>query len=288
MCANTSATCPTASSVRSIRTPFFICLVASLLAASACTSLGPMPGMTMANAVPDPRPGAEVQFALVPGFRLSEGVKENVDKGHPMPQSSVWLEPGVLLDKGRGLGFGMRLVGGDDDHWVEPMLRYRTFIDDHKRLAVTGVVYGTAASGEEKRATYDMMRLGGEFGVDVRVTPVHRWVELHLTGGASITGLWANGTYCMNKDTGYGRDCDMDKDDPPDAKVSAETALPGFFVGAHVDLARDVPYIQGIRLGLVMAGGTQPAFKDGQPRADQPWFSYGAQASVAFGASKPD
>ena len=254
-----------------------------LLAGGACTSLGPLPGMTVANAVPDPRAGGELGFAAVPGTVLSDGARERVDKAEPMPQLSAWFEPGELLDQGKGLGLGMRYFGGGDDGVYEPMIRYRTWLGDHKRVAIMGVAYGTIASGEDLGATYDMTRMGGELSVDVRATPINRWIELHLTGGASLTGLWASGHYCVNKDTGYGRDCDEKDGERPDTTVSVQTAVPSAFVGAHIDLLRDIPIIHGVRLGLIMAGGLQPEFRFGEHEDEQPWFSMGGHISFGIG-----
>lgn len=256
----------------------------ALALGGGCTSLGPMPGMTVANAIPDPRTGVEVGFAAVPGTVLSDGAREHAQRATPMPQLSGWFEPGDLLEKGKGIGVGLRYVGGDNDNFLEPMFRYRTWLDDHKRVALMGVLYGTHASGADNQATYEMTRLGAEFDVDVRATPVSPWVELHFTGGASLTGIWANGSYCMNAATGYGTDCS--EDHAPDADVSIQTALPSVHVGTHVDLLRDLPVIHGIRLGVMVAAGLQPTFQHAEVGHGVAWFSTGFQASVGFGGPK--
>ena len=261
-------------------------LFAALLASSGCTSLGPMPGMTVANAVPDPRTGAEVNFAAVPAAMLSDGARADVDEFSPAPQLSAWFEPGELIDRGQGIGIGLRYLGAGGD-FFEPMFRYRAWTDDNKQVAVMGVLYGTTATGEERRAQYKMSRLGAEFDVDVRVTPISRWIELHFSGGGSVTGVWADGKYCMNEETGYGRDCDMDKDDRPNAEVSIKTAVPAVHVGMHVDLLRDIPVIHGVRIGVMVAAGLQPTFQNAEVGHWMPWFSTGFQGSVGFGGPKP-
>ncbi len=264
-------------------------IVVGLLAGSACTNLGPMPGVTMANAVPDPRTGVEAQFAAVPGFFLSDGAREHpANETGPRPQFAGWFEPGTLIDNAQGIGVGLRYVGGDSDGWAEPMFRYRGWLDEDRQFAAMAVLYGTVASGEERRATYNMTRVGAELGFDLRVTELSRWFELHFTGGASLTSLRAHGTFCVNEDTGYGRDCDIEKDDPADTSVAIQTMMPGGYVGAHIDLFRGVPVVHGVRLGLVLAAGQRPEYRYGESGPDRLWYSLGAAISVGLGESLPD
>ncbi len=267
------------------RTLLLICL----LAGSACTNLGPMPGMTMSDPVPDPRAGLHGQFGAVPGYFLSDGAREHPSiETAPLPQLAAWLEPGTLIDQGKGLGVGLRYVGGDGGGWFEPMFRYRSYLDDTKQFAASGVVYGTVASGQEARATYGMTRVGGELGFDVRVTPANEWIELHFTGGVSLTHIRAQGSYCINLETGYGRDCDTKKDDQPDTTVAVLTALPAGFIGAHVDVFRDLPVLHGARLGVVLAAGLRPEFRYGEVGDKRMWYSIGAQIAVGVGETLED
>lgn len=263
--------------------PTFIgCALAWALLSGGCTTLGPMPGMTVANPLPQSRIGGEVQIAVVPGYYLSEATQQRVDAGGAMTQLGAWFEPGSLLEQAKGLGVGARFLseGGGQ---IEPMLRYRTWLDDQERIALAGVFYGTQASAEASGADYRMMRGGAELVVDVRVTPKNRWAELHLSGGASLTALSATGHYCMNDKTGYGRDCDDGKPEPDMASVSFDGVLPSAFVGVSGDFFRGVPVLQGVRLGTWLAGGTMPRFEFGERAHDQSWFSWGLNLELGIG-----
>jgi hypothetical protein len=273
-------------------------LLASALAVQAggpgCTTLGPMPGMTMASPIPQSRTGVELQAALVPGYYLSDSVKADGNVGTAIAQGAAFFEPGTLLSDAdaapslRGLGFGLRLVGNDGDHYVEPMLRYRRHLDAEERVAFALVGYGSATSAASNGASYEMTRAGLEFGVDIRATPRSRWIELHMTGGAALTGLWGSGRYCLDAESQLGRDCDSAAGEQAGATARVGAALPSIFVGSYVTALRELGFLHGVRFGMVLAGGVLPELRPQEELDHRAWFSWGLELSVGFGAGGGD
>jgi hypothetical protein len=242
-----------------------------------------MPGTTaLASTSPEPRAGAEVHGAIVPGFYLSNATQQDPDHDH-LGQLAVMFEGGDLVSA-PGLGVGGRWVsGGDDTGYFEPMIRYRWFLDDDNRLAMGLVAFGTVASGEAHGASYSVGRGGLELGTDIRATAESRWLELHLIGGASITAIGGDGTYCMNADSGYGIDCDGDQVGETTADLTgvypASYVGLGFVFARHLDIA-----LHDIRLDTYLAGGTLPRIRFAE-LSDSPesWFTWGASLSFGFG-----
>lgn len=128
-----------------------------------------------------------------------------------------------------------------------------------------------------------MARFGGEVGLDVRVTPANRWIEVHVTSGASATGTWATGKYCARED-GYATDCDPEAGIFSNRKADVAGVFPAAFVGLSVDLFRDIPVLHGMRLGATAAGGTYPYLGNEEEPGSSAWYGFGLDFSVAFGA----
>ena len=248
---------------------------------SGCTQLGPVAAVSGASAVPHRHADAELQVAGVPGYYLSEGVGQQPN-GTPIRQLSGMVEPNDLIGV-EGLGAGARYVGGGDgDGYFEPMLRYRRWLGDEQRLSLMAVGFGTHASGEAKQASYQMTRLGGELGMDVRLTPPSSWAELHVQSGAGLSQLFADGKYCMNVDTGWGRDCD--DNELPNASVEVSGLFPVFYVGASVDIARHLDlFLHGVRIGGWAAGGTLPSAQHGEQVDARNWAAGGLGLTLGLG-----
>ena len=260
-----------------------VCVVAALVAAG-CTTLGPMPGMTMANPLPTTgdRPGVELQAGMVPGFYMSQGVEEQASEYTVQPQYAGWFEPGSLLGPASGLGVGLRFVGGGGNLW-EPMVRYRLYVDDDERVALSVVGFGTYAEGSDKGASYSMGRGGAEVTFDARLTPKNRWAELHVSGGVSVTGVGAEGRWCSNPATGWAQRCE--DGEATDVHREITTALPAAFIGLSADLFRDVPVFHGLRIGAWFAGGIMPELRSKPATEDQPpWVSAGMSVTAGLGA----
>lgn len=241
----------------------------------------------MASYVPQSRPGLEFQMALVPGAHLSDSVQENdedITKLAHMGQLAIHLNPGEWFGEASGITFGTRIVDGGDSHpLVEPMIRYRRYIDPNDRFAVGAVLYGTYNDGEHEGSSFEMTRFGGEVGMDVRVTPASAWFEVHVSYGASATGLWASGKYCRAED-GYARDCDPTAGLLANTHVDMSGVFPSGFVGLSLDLLRGVPVFHGFRLGASAAAGTYPYFGAKEEAGSGAWYGFGFDLSVAFGA----
>jgi|GEM_PF-537189 len=258
----------------------------ALAVGPGCTTLGPMPAMTALNPVPEQRTGVEVQAGFVPGFFLSDTVQEAPDPSrNPMPQLSVLFDPGELLAV-RGLSLGARYVGGDDSHGiVEPMLRYRFFVDDDERFALGFVGFGTYATGSADGTSYTAIRVGLETSTDIRLTPKYRWIELHLNAGAAMTVIHAEGDYCTDP-AGFGDACEGHH--TPDTHAEVTGAYGTLFIGAYLDFFRHTDWsIHPVRLGIVMAGGTMPQIRMGeQEDTDGSWYSIGLNLITGFGAAE--
>lgn len=255
--------------------------VLMLVVGTGCTTLGPVPGMTAVNAVPAGRADVEAQAAAVPGYYLSSAVQQD-GKGTPIKQASAMVEPNELIHV-PGLSAGARYVGGDNDGYFEPMLRYRHWLGSDQRVAFAVVGYGTHASGSDNAASYKMTHVGGELGFDVRATPTSPWAELHLQGGAAVSGLFTSGDYCRDVDTGFGVDCG---DNQPDTHAKVSDAYPSFFVGSSLDFARHLPvFFHGARLALFMGGGWMPEVQHGESTRRRGWASAGASLTLSLGAA---
>ncbi|HIA03127.1 MAG TPA: hypothetical protein EYN66_14680 [Myxococcales bacterium] len=261
-----------------------LCLLYSGLIISACTTLGPMPGITALSPVPNDRTGVEIQSGYVPGFYLSDAVQENPN-GDIMVQFSGMFDPGEWLPV-KGLSMGARYVTGSSSKGIiEPMIRYRRHLDKDQRIATQVTAFGTHASGGSEGASYEATRGGIELSTDIRVTPKFKWIELHVTGGSSLTLISANGSYCSNNN-GYGMKCE----DGQSADTHTDTfgAYPALFVGSYLDFFRHTDwYIHNLRVGFYMAAGRMPRVRHGkQEDIDQSWHSYGVNVIAGFGAGK--
>lgn len=237
-----------------------------------------MPAVTGASVVPE-RAGVEVQAALAPGYFLSSAAKEEAH-GSAVQQLSGFVEPGDMIGL-PGLAIGARYVGGADDApYLEPMVRYRLSLAD--ALSIGAVGYGTHAKGSAAHASYEMTRGGVEASGDFRLTPESRWIEIHLLGGGSLTGLSAKGAYCQAA-TGYATSCE---DRAADASARTGGLYPAAFGGIALDIAKHDGVLHGMRALAIGAGGTMPHVRWGEQAAARTWFSWGIALSVGVGASE--
>lgn len=242
-----------------------------------------MPGPTLASVRPESRPGVEAHFAGVPGYHLSDAAQGDAGgehRGGRMAQLGGWLDLGGLIEPADGLGVGFRAV----EDVYEPMVRYRRWLGDDRRVALGVVGFGTYATDSEKSAEVRYWRVGGEVDADVRLTPINRWAELHLQTGFGVTGLSASGEYCQDDLTGFAVDC-PEPGDPAGSRVSA--AVSGAFltgtVGLSVDLFRGIPVLHSVRLGVLFAGGSMPQVRSGEQVKDTGWYSAGFDLEVGLG-----
>jgi len=253
-------------------------------AAIGCTTLGPMPATTAVSAVPVGRAGAEFQLAAVPGYYLSSSVGQS-PKGAAISHLSMLVEPDKLIGV-PGLIVGGRAVGNSDSgFYPEAMAGYRSVLDDGRRFAIAGVLFGTHASTTRQSASYSATRIGAEAALDWRATPDSNWLELHLLGGASLTGLNAGGVYCLAANGQYGVDCA----DPPANLTSANASgvYSALNAGIALDLGRHLRAIfHGGRLALLAAAGTMPTVIGGQQQSARTYASLGLSLGFGFGASE--
>lgn len=256
--------------------------LAALCLCMGCTTLGPMPGMTMANPAAEARPTSEVSFSAVPGYHLSDTVQEQPE-GAAIPQISGFFEPGELISA-PGLGFGGRWVFDEDDiGYFEPMVRYRYALTPEVSSAI--VAFGTHARGAANGASYTLNKGGLEFITDIMAVEVFPWAELHFMGGASFVLIDASGQFCTNEETGYGRDCN--DNERGDTAVEAFGVYPSAFVGASVEFVKGYESVfHGLRIGAFTAGGQMPAIRFAEQEDARPWFEMGATISVMMGARR--
>jgi len=255
--------------------------LALLLATSGCTTLGPMPATTGASFAPAARPDVTLSAGAVPGYFLSTSVQQE-EKGASVWQGSVLVEPDRWIGL-PGAVIGGRYVGkSDQGGYPEPMLGYRTRLGEERRLALGGLLYGTHASGESERASYEAWRGGGEVGADFRITPESHWLELHVFGSAALTALSAEGEYCLDADLRYGVDCNEML-----LPVSAEARgfYPSFDAGLGFEVARHLSSVfHGVRLDLQIGAGTMPTVVGAEQTSARTYAAVGGGLSVGLGA----
>jgi hypothetical protein len=256
-----------------------------LVSACGCTTLGPMPAVTGSSPLPAERPNVELQGGAVPGFYLSSTVQE-LPKGSPIGQAAAMIEPGEAIGL-PGAAIGGRWVNGEaGDGYVEPMLRYRRFVDDDQQFAAAATAHGAYASGGERNASYEATRAGLELAFDARLTPISNWVELHIVGTLGAFALFADGNYCLDTQGKYGSDC-PEPGDPPVERVRAEAngLFPAVSGGVALDVARHLESVfHGGRVTAMAAGGTMPHVVAGQHTGTKFYGSAGLLAEISFGA----
>lgn len=260
----------------------FVPLAAALLA--GCTALGPMAATTGIAPVPAGRPSFEGSVGAMPGHYLSAGVQAD-PKGAAIGQAAILVEPDSIIHV-PGLVVGGRYVGSaTSGGYPQPILGYRTYVGSDHMVAVSALGYATHGSGSRKNAEYSATHGGAEAGVDFRVTPEYEWFELHLGATASLTGISAQGTYCVDSESRYGVDC-------PDMPTSRTTASAGGLYPSGVGLvAIDVGRrlkgeFHGARVALMMGGGTMPRVVSGQQEGAQPYGSAGLSLTVGLGEAR--
>ena len=243
-----------------------------------------MPAMTGIPTAPLERPGVQLQAALVPGYYLSSTVTEE-PKAAQIPQLAGVFEPDELIAV-PGLLAGARYAGSHSaGAALEPLIGYRTYLDDDKRFSLATLGFMAYASGAQKGASFTALRGGLEAGVDARLTPPSHYAELHTNLGATFTGLNADGQYCLGPDARYGVDCPTDGSGVP-VLASASGIFPSGHAGLSLDFAQRlrVPF-QGVRLAADLAGGTLPTVVGGQQHNAQLFGSAGLSLTVGIGAN---
>ena len=259
-------------------------VVAVLALLSGCTSLGPMPSTTMIPALPAGRPGLELGLGAAPGYFLSSGVTEE-PRGAGLPQLSLLFEPDRLLGL-PGLIAAARVAGTEEaGTFLEPMIGYRRAHGSRFAWGVVG--YGTRSSKTNREAHYSATRMGVEGMTDVRVTPSWRWLEIHLELGASLTGLIADGEYCVDQDLRYGIDCPEPGDPPgPRMEASASGIYPTGHVGVALLLGNGLAGVfHGARITLHTVVGSMPTVVSGVQEKAEGYAALGLSFAVGLGAS---
>ena len=129
------------------------------------------------------------------------------------------------------------------------------FTDSRVYRQLGAVAYGTHASGDSRRANYSATRGGAELMFDFRATPRSNWVEVHLFGGGSLTGLSAKGDYCVDQNGQFGIDCP----DPPTVenrvKTGVETFTSAFAAAPRIASAASKSACEYIAPAIVMMIG---------------------------------
>jgi len=246
----------------------------------ACTTLGPTPAMTGIPSPPLERPGVELQVAAVPGYFLSSAATEE-PKGSVPPQVAAVFEPDELIHV-PGLLAGARYAGeGDSGGALEPLLGYRTFLDDERRFSLAALGFLAYASGAANSASFTALRGGLEAGVDARLTPRSNYAELHTNLGLTFTGLNADGAYCLAGSSPYGVDCPAEPSEQRRVTAEASGVFPSAHAGASLDFARHLqaPF-HGLRLALDFAGGTMPTVRNGEQHSAVLYGSGGLSLTV--------
>jgi hypothetical protein len=212
-------------------------------------------------------------------------VKEEPE-GASISQAALLVEPDSIIHV-PGLVVGGRYVSeASKGGYPEPLLGYRMFVDADKRFAVSAVGYATHGTGSANGASYAATRGGIEAGLDFRVTPESKYLEVHALVATSLTGLSAEGTYCVGDAQGtYGIDC------PEMMPVFRTSRAKGFYPAIVGSLTFDggrhlKGEFHGIRLGLLVGGGTLPRVIAAAQDSARWYASAGGTLSVAFGEGR--
>lgn len=259
-----------------------VVLALLVTAATACTTMGPMPIATGISPVPANRTSVEIQGGAVPGFELSDGAHAAyAGRGTPLPQLSGLVEPGDAIGV-KGLVLGARRVGNEGDTLVEPFAGVRRMVDTNVAVAVLAFGSQSSAGGDNDHVAYAAKRLGGEVAIDTLVVGDHS-VALHAQAAVSAMGIWAHGHYCVDA-TGDGIDCNGDDSD---TVVTANVS--GLYGAASAGLSLDMfrnPHsvIHLVRLAAMITAGAMPRIVDGVQQDGNAFLSAGTTLTVGFGA----
>ncbi len=259
--------------------------IASLAALGGCTRLGPVPGATGVSAVPAGRPDVTLQVGGVPGYYLSDATQPDAPQDVALAQVSGVLEPERWIGV-PGLLVGARIAGPSEaGASPEPLLGYRTYLDSDKRLALAGVGFGTYATGRSQGADFTATRLGAEGILDVRLTPLNDWLELHASGGGGLTSLDAEGHYCIAQGERFGTDCDNARTTLISAKAGG--LYPSFHLALALESMRHFSlFFHGLRLELTSAMGSSPVVLSGKQQGSRAFVAGGFLLSASFGAPR--
>lgn len=251
------------------------------LAATACTTLGPMPATTAISAIPADRPGVEAQAGAVPAFFLSSAASSLADGEEvPTQQVSAVFEPDRLLGT-KGLIMGAR--GWGEDHAFEPMIGLRRKLDDS--LSIAGIAYGSRVHGESTGASYHATRAGGELAIDATLLPLASWLAIHGQASVSATYLSAHGRYCVAPD-GDAVDCDSDGHDR-----FVNGNLEGIYGAATASLALDIArrptgVVHAVRIAMLGAIGGMPRMRNGEQEHGDTYHSIGLTLTLSIGSDR--
>lgn len=246
--------------------------------ATACTTLGPMPATTGLSAIPNDRPGVEIQAGIMPSTHLSDAAHETSSHSAPTRQLSAVLEPARWLGV-KGLIVGARTWGDEGDSPFEPMLGIRRKLDD--TFSIAGIAYGTHAYGENRGASYSADRVGGELAFDAKVLPFGDWVAIHGQASLSATYLDATGTYCVGADGG-AIDC---KSTSRRVDANALGVYAAATAGFSLEIARR-PHgvLHSIRIAMLGSIGARPRIRDGiQEQSTDHYKSVGLSLTLGLG-----
>ena len=240
--------------------------------------------MTGIPAPPLERPGVELQVGVVPGYYLSTSVTEE-PKAAVLPQVAGVFEPDELISV-PGLLIGARYAGDSSSGGaLEPLLGYRTFLDDEKRFSLASLGFLAYASAGDKAASFNAWRGGLEAGVDARITEPSKYAELHTNLGATFTALDADGSYCVGVDAKFGIDCPTDPRQQKRVSGAASGIFPSAHTGLSLDFARHLrtPF-HGARLAVDLAGGTLPTVIAGEQHTAKLFGTGGLSLTLGLGA----
>jgi|SoiMethySBSTD1v2_1073268.scaffolds.fasta_scaffold07535_3 hypothetical protein len=259
--------------------------LALLGASSACTTLGPMPATTAISAVAAERPDVELQVGAIPGYYLSSAVAKDPE-GSSVLQAMLLFEPDDLIDA-PGLVGGGRVIGSEDSGtYAELLLGYRRALDQIRRFSLGAFGYASRGSASRDDASYEATRAGAEGVFDIAVTPEEEPVSVHVFAGASLTGIWANGEYCMDAE-GFGMDCGSSP--PPRVKAEAVGFYPALSGGLALNLGRHAESVfHGLRLAIHGAGGTMPRVIGARQQNPESFGAGGVSLTLGLGAATKD
>jgi hypothetical protein len=251
--------------------------------AAGCTVMAPVAATSGVSALPAPRAGAELAVGVTPGFHLSKTVRaDQHGTGDAIPHALLLVDAGHLVGL-PGIVVGGRVLDGSDANgYPEGLLGYRRFLGREERTAMAVVAHGAIGSGTGAGSSYEAKVLGVEAQVDVRLTPVNRWIELHASSSAAVTALAASGHHCVD---GMKDAVDCSTTDPNTfADAEARGLYAAFTAGLSIVSGRHLGgAFHGARLAFEVTMGWMPSVTGGVQTSADAYTTAGISLTVGLG-----
>jgi hypothetical protein len=108
---------------------------------------------------------------------------------------------------------------------------------------------------------------------------------VHGNLGFTLTGLDAEGHYCLDSEHVYGSDCPDAPSEPAPVPASISGLFPTGHAGISVDFGRHlVSTFHGVRLAFDVAGGSMPRLRGGEQHSAEFFGNAGLSLTLGLGS----